>query len=393
MNRDINVCLLNDSFPPTIDGVANTVQNYAHVMHKKYGNVVVATPKYPDVQDNYSYKVIRYPSVNTVNKTIGYRTGIPLNPLVMSQFNGFKPDILHSHCPAVSTLLARQLRARFKAPIVITYHTKFDIETANIIKSPLTRAAAIRMLINNISACDEVWVVSQGSGENLRNLGYQGQYYFMENGVDFPRQKALKEEMEQTRCYHRMDGQVPIFLFVGRMRWYKGIRIILDGLARIQAQGFRFKMVFVGDGIDLDEMKKYTEKLKLQDSCVFTGAIHDRRLLQTYYSISDLFLLPSTYDTNGLVVREAAACGVASVLIRNSCAAEGVIDRRNGFLIDENSDTLAMVLSDVIKDRSIAKTMGRHAQDELYLSWDDAVSKAHARYFTVIENYNRKNLT
>ena len=55
-------------------------------------------------------------------------------------------------------------------------------------------------------------------------------------------------------------------------------------------------------------------------------------------------------DTNGLVVREAAACGLASVLIKDSCAAEGITDGRNGFVIDENADAMASLLITIGND-------------------------------------------
>lgn len=45
----MKVTLLNDSFPPVIDGVANVVMNYAEIMHKEgLADVMVATPEYPD---------------------------------------------------------------------------------------------------------------------------------------------------------------------------------------------------------------------------------------------------------------------------------------------------------------------------------------------------------
>lgn len=73
----MKVCLFNDSFPPLIDGVVNTVVNYAMVIQKKYGDVLVATPKYPGVTDNYPFEVLRYPSINTV-RMVGYRTATRL---------------------------------------------------------------------------------------------------------------------------------------------------------------------------------------------------------------------------------------------------------------------------------------------------------------------------
>ena len=72
--------------------------------------------------------------------------------------------------------------------------------------------------------------------------------------------------------------------------------------------------------------------------------MHDREIVRAWYTRADLLLFPSTFDTNGLVVREAAACGLGSLLVRGSCAAEGITDGRNGILIEENAASLAAVL-------------------------------------------------
>ncbi len=390
MNRKLNVCLLNDSFPPGLDGVAQTVLNYANVIQDKFGSSIVATPSYPHTEDKYSFPVIRYPSIDTTKKATGYRTGLPINPFKLKELADFEPDIIHSHCPVISTIVARQLRLRVKVPIVMTYHTKFDVEMSHIIKSDFGQATAAKLLVRNINACDEIWVVSRGSGENLRSLGYKGDYSVMDNGVDFPRRKAAPEEMEKIRRLHHLDDSVPVLLFVGRMRWFKGIRFTLDGLKLLKAQGLAFKMIFIGDGTDFEDIKNYTSKLGLSDDCIFTGAIQDREVLRAYYSLSLLFLLPSTYDNRPIVVLEAAACGLASLLIRGSSSAEGITDGCQGLLIDENAQSLAKAVATVLKDHSLAEKMGGRAQNDLYISWEDAVGKAYERYFTVIENYKKK---
>ena len=69
----------------------------------------------------------------------------------------------------MSTFMARQLREIVDVPIVFTYHTKFDIDIDNITKNRALRAACRKVLVNNISACDDVWAVSNGAGENLRS--------------------------------------------------------------------------------------------------------------------------------------------------------------------------------------------------------------------------------
>jgi hypothetical protein len=113
---------------------------------------------------------------------------------------------------------------------------------------------------------------------------------------------------------------------------------------------------------------------------IFTGPERDREKLRAWNTRADLFLFPSTYDTNGIVVREAAACGLGSVLIKGSCAAEGITDGRNGFLIEETAESMAALLKEVSGQRDKMKDVGQHAMDEIYISWDDSVAAAYERY-------------
>ncbi|MBQ4051249.1 MAG: glycosyltransferase, partial [Oscillospiraceae bacterium] len=300
-------------------------------------------------------------------------------------------DVIHSHCPFISTVLARVLRFFTGAPIVFTYHTKFDYDIEKRVAFSPMRSVSIRFLMNNINACDEVWVVSEGAGENLRSLGYTGEYLVMENGTDFKKGRSTDEEIAALSEKHGLHDDVPVFLFVGRMMWYKGVKISLDGLKYAKDRGAKFKMILVGDGHDREEMMEYVKEIGIADDCIFTGAIRDRELLRTYFSRADLFLFPSTYDTNGIVVREAAACSCGSILIRGSCAAEGVIDGDTGILIEENGESMGKALLRACADREMLKKVGQNAADKLYVSWDDAVKKAYARYEEVAKRGTRKH--
>lgn len=387
MDDKLKVCLLNDSFPPTIDGVANTVFNYASIINDKLGEAVVATPKYPGVTDNYDFEVVRYASFDTTN-IIGYRAGYPFEPSVLGELESKKVDIIHAHCPAVSAILARTLREKANAPIVFTYHTKFDIDIRKALKSNILQEASIKVIVNNIEACDEVWVVSEGAGENLKSLGYKGDYIVMENGVDFPKGRASDSAVKAVNDCMGIKDDLPVFLFVGRMMWYKGFKITLDALKMVKESGMEFHMVVVGDGSDALEIKDYASELGLSDNCIFVGAIQDRDILRAYYTRADMFLFPTSYDTNGIVVREAAACGLGSVLIKGSCAAEGITDRHNGYLIEENAESMAEAVKTLIADMDLAHRIGQNAMNEIYIPWEESVRKAYDRYRVVIEKYN-----
>ncbi len=386
--KDLTVCLLNDSFPPCIDGVANTMVNYANIINADLGRPVVAVPSFPGAVDQYDYPVIRYRSVDTT-KLVGYRAGYPFSVKALSAVADEKPDIIHSHCPVMSTAFARTLREQIDVPVVFTYHTKFDIEINHAVSNSLIRRSAVRLLVDNIAACDEVWVVSEGAGESLKSLGYQGDYIVMENGVDFPKGGVPAED--STALRHELDipEDMPVYLFVGRLMWYKGIRLVLDALAGVKASGEDYRMVFVGDGMEREEMEDYAREIGIYDKCLFVGSVQDRYKLRTYFSMADLFLFPSTYDTYGIVVREAAACGLASVLIKDSCAAEGTIHGENAYHIEETAEAMRDLLIHHGQDRAALRRLGENAMDQLYLSWEESVHRAYERYGIVLDDYRR----
>ena len=388
MQEKMRVALLNDSFPPFIDGVANVVSNYARILTENNCGVLVATPEYPGVTDRYPYPVLRYKSLDTT-RLVGYRAGYPLLPGTVGAINDFRPHILHAHCPTASALLARTARESTHAPVVFTYHTKYDIDIRTAIKNEKVQQSLIRALVRVVSAADEVWVVSRGAGQNLWDLGYEGDFRVMQNGADMPRGKASASDIAALRAQHNLQADIPILLFAGRMRWYKGIELILRGLAIVKAQGVPFRMVFVGDGQDLGEIQALCQQLQLDDYCIFAGAVQGRSLLRTYYSAADLFLFPSTFDTNGLVVREAAACCLPSLLVRGSCAAEGVTHMENGLLMEETAEDLARQVIDACRHREALKKLGENAQRDVYISWETAIGCAQERYAQIIEEQKK----
>ena len=197
----------NDSFPPVIDGVVNVLLNYADYLRRCHGaGIIVGTPEYPGADyDAYEYPVVAYPSLDTAAVTNGYRTGNPFSEKEISELASFAPDIIHSHCPASSTVIGRILREETGAPLVMTYHTKYDIDIRRFMKIRSVADETIRVMVSNIEACDEVWTVSRGAAESLRELGYEGDCIVMSNGVDFAKGRVgseavrdIKRDFEQT---------------------------------------------------------------------------------------------------------------------------------------------------------------------------------------------------
>ena len=106
------ICLINDSFPPVTDGVANAVVNYGRAITESGSRAVVATPAYPGADDSgFSFPVVRYPSID-MTKLVGYHAGFPFSEKTMQTLMEYPFDLIHCHCPITSAVLARELRAR-----------------------------------------------------------------------------------------------------------------------------------------------------------------------------------------------------------------------------------------------------------------------------------------
>ena len=393
----MKVCLLNESFPPVLDGTANVLINYAKYLIEDFNSqVIVGTPRYPGGDySQYPYDVVAYESFSTANVANGYRTGNPFDEKAVSRLVDFRPDLVHSHCPATANIIARLIRDRANVPLVFTYHTKYDIDMYRIFKFKPMAEQIISAMVGNIECCDDVWVVSRGAGESLKAIGFQGDYHVMHNGVDFEKGRVSEAEVaEAVKGYDLPEG-IPMFLYVGRLITYKNVPMILDALKKVSDAGVDFRMVFIGKGPDMEMLQQkaaeygFMEDNDIPGKCIFTGPVYDRDVLRAWNTRADLFIFPSTFDTNGLVVREAAACGLASVLIEGSCAAEDVTDGRNGFKIEESADAMADFLKEAVKDLDHIHDVGQHAMDEIYMNWRDAVSVAYARYQYVIEQYKK----
>ncbi|MDE5808092.1 MAG: glycosyltransferase, partial [Muribaculaceae bacterium] len=115
----------------------------------------------------------------------------------------------------------------------------------------------------------------------------------------------------------------------------------------------------------------------------------DRETLAKYYAGSDLFLFPSFYDNAPLVVREAAAMGTPSVLLKGSTASEVVSDGKNGFLVDKDPGDFGKLITSLSADRDRIKRVADGARTTLVRSWEDVVEEVSDRYESIIRKHSR----
>jgi glycosyltransferase involved in cell wall biosynthesis len=271
-------------------------------------------------------------------------------------------------------------------PTVITLHTKFDLDFKRFTKSRFILRRLMRYIMGTFESADEVWTVNNATVETLRGYGYKGDVRVMRNGTDMTYPDNADTLAERVRTRYGLRADEPVLLFVGRIVMYKNLALICDALQAAKSGGFKFKMLVVGGGEDLNAFQKKAEDCGLKEEFIFAGKVTDREELSGYYLASDLFLFPSTFDTSSLVPVEAAAHKLPVLLIRGCSTAEGVTDGEDAFLSEENPADFAAKIQDAFSDRARLIRVGETARARIYRTWADAAAEALQHYTRIISD-------
>ncbi len=386
------VGLFNDSFPPVMDGVAIAVKNYAYYINKKYGKAYVVTPSFPGYKDEEEYEVIRYFSIPVVLRP-PYRFGIPFLDLkAMRKIESIPFDIIHVHSPFSSGVLGLYIAKKRKIPIVASFHTKYYDDFKEATKSDFIARLGVKIILEFYNRVDEVWTVNSATAETLRDYGFKKEVKIIPNGSDFIPPRNIEEYREKVERLHNLSKEEVVILFVGQIVKQKNVEMLLRSLKVLKDENISFKAILIGTGKDEDYFKKLAEELKIEDRVIFTGKVLDRELLKAYYARADLLAFPSLYDTSALVVKEAAALGCPSLLIKGSTVAEGegVIDGLNGFLSEDDYVNYAKKMKEILSQRELLKKVGENARLTLYKHWEEVVDIVMQNYKRLLDKYKGK---
>ena len=378
--KEYNIGLFNESFPPVMDGVAVCVKNYARWMQEKVGGVSVITPRNPgaDYSDK-AYEVLDYLSVPVPFRP-PYVTGISeMDPSFLKQILKRRFRIVHAHSPFVAGLTAARVARVQKIPLVATFHSKYRDDFSRVIPGPMVDVL-IKEIVRFYKKADAVWVPQESVKDVLFSYGYKGPVDVMPNGCDLAGDYP-ESYFREARASLGLDDGTLAFLYVGQHIWEKNLRLTIEALARVKELPFR--MFFVGTGYAENEMKELVKQLGFAGKVSFAGRVTDRERLKQYYAAADLFLFPSLYDTDGLVVREAAALDTPSVMLKEASASGMLTDGETGFKIAGTLDEYEALLRALAADPDRRKAVGRGARS-IVRSWEDIAGEALDRYNAIL---------
>jgi glycosyltransferase involved in cell wall biosynthesis len=178
--------------------------------------------------------------------------------------------------------------------------------------------------------------------------------------VDNDSLRAAAADAKPTRAATRFQygfhpGDV-VLLFVGKLIPQKNLVTLFNSFTLVTD---RVKLLVVGDGPLRSNLAELARSHGLEQRIVFTGFINQSQLPHIY-GAADLFVLPSSSETWGLVVNEALNFGLPVVVSdRVGCGKDLVIPGRNGFIVPyEDHAALAQVLNRLANDTAFRQSLG-----------------------------------
>jgi D-inositol-3-phosphate glycosyltransferase len=278
--------------------------------------------------------------------------------------HGAEYDLIHAHY-WLSGTVGLALRERWGVPLVQMFHTlgrlKNDATRNGADREPELRLAEEARIVG---AADRIVAATAVERAHLVNHygADAGRIAVIPCGVDT--ELFAPGDQAAARAALGLDDR-PRLLYVGRLAPIKGLETLLDSMARLRAAGSRAQLCIVGGDADenLDghegDLRARLRRLDLRDSVTFVGA-QPQEQLRAWYVAADATVLPSYYESFGMVALEAMACGSPVVASRVGGLQTTVRDRVTGLLVqDHDPAALADTLVRVLDDADLRWRLGR----------------------------------
>jgi len=358
----MKIGIFTDSYLPQINGVTYTLVLWKKELEKLGHEVFVYYPE----DSAYTPKKNEIPLTSLPFLFYkGYKIGLPSFKKIEKGL-----DIIHLQSPATMADLGLAVSRKQGIPCIMTYHTppdRYMYEILPVNNELLQEALRMFYYKYEKELLKRVWLVTSPSEEIINILKERWgkrikKAVFFSNGIDTEYFKEADGER------FRKDFNIPpgkVIGYTGRHSIEKHLEDLIN-----YADTFDGTVLIGGDGPQGENYKKMAEGKK---NIRFLGFFPRDRLCE-FYSLLDVFIMPSTAETEGLVVLEANSCGTpavgANAMALKSTIREGV----NGYHYEPgdlkgldaavkrayaNAESLKRSSKEFVQDRSGAKTAKR----------------------------------
>lgn len=275
------------------NGISTFIINVAKQLVKKNFDVTILAPN--EVESNLMKKLKN----NGVHlKEINGRSSNLINYFIkLRKYLSYeKFDVVHVN--GNSTTMAIELLAAKLAGVKLRIAHSHNTTTEHLLVNKLLRPI-FEYSVNGRLACNDA------AGQWLFK---RKKFTVIRNGIDLDKYKYSLEQRKKIREKLDIKSNQKLLGHVGYFNYQKNQIFLVHVLKRLPND---YKLIFIGEGDDLGNIKAEVDKYNLKDRIIFTGNVTN---VSDYLSAMDLFLLPSRFEGQPFVLIESSASGLKNIV-------------------------------------------------------------------------------
>ncbi len=340
----MRIAIFTNCFSPLVNGVVGVVSLLRKGFIEQGHQVWIFTPKFDDYVDE-DQGIYRYPAIDLTRK-VKYPIAVPFSPKISKVLRDLDFDIIHSHHPFVLGPLALKLARKRKIPIVYTFHTQYDQYSHYVpLPSGIVNWFSKNQVRRFAQSVDQVSTPAESAREILLGYGVTNVIKVIPNPTDLTKFQNANADLVKNQ-YNLSNEK--ILVNIGRVAPEKNLGLLLQSYRLILTKAPEpVKLMIVGDGPALKDLKQLALEMGIADAVIFTGMVNPS-LVSNYLAAADLFVMTSKSEVKPLSQLEALAAGVPIVSIAAAGANDTITHGLNGLLVAEDTGAIAQGVLDLV---------------------------------------------
>ncbi len=263
----------------------------------------------------------------------------------------FQPDIFFSHGfnGAIMAFMEKFV-AKKKIKIVLTYHGSYHAPTK------------LKKLIEPIYNALTHYIYKDVASVTISVAEFSRQY-LISKGVPSKKVVTVHNGIVDLRDIKNAAilKDKPIIVTASRIDKVKGLIYMIDSIEKLKKQGCVFHYYMIGEGPELDNLKRICKNKDLEDCVSFMGFQNN---VPSWLKTADVFAIPSLYEYHSIAILEAMRAGKAIVATTVGGNGESIRDMKEGILVPPaNSDKLATALEKLIENQELRNELARNSRN------------------------------
>lgn len=391
----MNIALFSDSYLPTKSGIVTVIIQLKEQLIKLGHKVILVTVETTNEYETYDPDIYRVKSIPLGLGTDQF-LGVPAMHPLIRYLKERNVEIIHCHTEFGIGRAGLRAAHVLRIPCICTTHTMWtDFYKYYIPFGKIISPEVIKLVLKKFYGKFDALI---GVSTKARNYFKQKSMLpdmpsiIIPNSIDkerFQKTHASEIEIKELRKQYKIQDNDLMMLFVGRIGEEKRVFELLEICKKITSANSNIKMVFVGDGPALHQMKEQSSTEIQKGIFSFTGFIQWEKV-HSYYESADLFITTSLSEMHSMTILEAQLSSLPIVARKDESYFDSIIEDKNGYLCESDDEIVTKVLK-LAQNRQKLSQLGKYSLElTKNFTIETHVNRTIKVYEEVIKSYPKK---